>query len=93
MRVEMKPAEPKIHRAKLLRTFGLTPPLTERLDSLRHPSTTEAPEDEQQAATLTVREGNKMFTVYRVQIKCADQHWTVHKRYSEFDDLDKAVSF
>lgn len=40
---------------------------------------------------LLLNQGKKMFTVYKVSVKSDDIRWTVYKRYSEFDSLDKSI--
>lgn len=48
--------------------------------------------DEQEQAIFSVRQGKRLFTVYKVLIKAnANQQWTVYKRYSEFDALDRQL--
>ena len=52
-----------------------------------------SPESIQQQSehALVIKQGKKMFTVYKIFIKNGDQSWTIYKRYSEFDDLDKVI--
>ncbi|KAI3636673.1 hypothetical protein MIR68_005362 [Amoeboaphelidium protococcarum] len=43
-------------------------------------------------SSFTLRQGKKLFTVYKIIIKNGDQQWAVYKRYSEFTDLDKMIA-
>jgi hypothetical protein len=85
-RVEMRKTSPVLsRRSQFLRRVGLG-----GNDEDREPAVSDAANNGDRNS-LVIRQGKKMFTVYKVMVKCEGRQWAVYKRYSEFDTLDKQV--
>lgn len=58
---------------------------------LANSGTYNSDEDHYSHPSFGIRQGKKLFTVYKINVKTASQTYTVYRRYSEFEQMDKSL--